>query len=142
MAEKQEKAMPADESAGRISSPEQLSDYLRVTHTGIWVLFTAIILLLVGLFVWASTARLETVAAAKATVESGTARITTVGVTAKAVTAGMTVRVGNDEFTVSSVGEDEQGHAVAYAPVTLVDGRYDAKIVLERIAPISFLIDN
>ena len=36
----------------RISSPEQLTDYLRVTNPGIWVILAAVILLLAGVFAW------------------------------------------------------------------------------------------
>ena len=38
----------------RISSPEQLTDYLRVTNPGIWAVLTAVILILVGIIAWAA----------------------------------------------------------------------------------------
>ena len=38
----------------RIASPEQLTDYLRVTNPGIWVILVAVILLLAGVFAWSS----------------------------------------------------------------------------------------
>ena len=38
----------------RISSPEQLTDYLRVTNPGIWAVLTAVILILVGIIAWAT----------------------------------------------------------------------------------------
>ena len=38
----------------RISSPEQLTDYLRVTNLGIWAVLTAVILILVGIIAWAA----------------------------------------------------------------------------------------
>lgn len=34
----------------RISSPDQLTDYLCVTNPGIWVILVAVILLLAGVF--------------------------------------------------------------------------------------------
>ena len=37
----------------RISSPEKLTDYLRVTNPGIWAVLGAVIILLGGLFIWA-----------------------------------------------------------------------------------------
>ena len=42
----------------RIASPEQLTDYLRVTNPGIWVILVAVILLLAGVFAWSMIARL------------------------------------------------------------------------------------
>ena len=46
----------------RISSPEQLTDYLRVTNPGIWAVLAAVILLLAGLFAWSTVGTLETTA--------------------------------------------------------------------------------
>ena len=64
-------------SMDRISSPEQLTDYLKVTNPGIWVLLVAVIILLGGLFAWSMVGNLETVAEGVAVVENGTAQIMT-----------------------------------------------------------------
>lgn len=138
MAEEQKKQIFRKKTLERISSPEQLTDYLHVTNPGIWVLFAVIILLLGVFFAWASVGQLETTASARAAVTDGTAQITVLS-SAK-VGSGMTVRMGNAEFTVSTVDEDELGRTVAYAPVTLANGTYDAEIVIESISPISFLL--
>ena len=57
------------ETLDRISSPEHLGDYMRVTSAGIWVVLTAVILLLAGLFVWSAVGTLETSADVKVIVE-------------------------------------------------------------------------
>lgn len=36
----------------RVSSPEQLNDYIRVTTPSVWIVLIALILLLVGFLVW------------------------------------------------------------------------------------------
>ena len=41
------------ESVDRVSTPEQLNDYIKVVSPGIWILLFAIIILLVGIIVWA-----------------------------------------------------------------------------------------
>ena len=43
----------------RISSPEQVDDYIRVTTPGMWLLVTAILVLLAALIIWGFTAKLE-----------------------------------------------------------------------------------
>ncbi len=48
-------------SLERISSPEQLTDYLKVTNIGVWVILAAVIILLAGLFVWSMVGNLETI---------------------------------------------------------------------------------
>jgi hypothetical protein len=138
MAEEQKKQIFRQKTLDRIASPEQLTDYLHVTNPGIWVLFAVIILLLAGFFAWATIGQLEVVTDAKASVTDGTAQITVLS--SAQVNSGMTVRVGKEEFTVSTVDEDELGRTVAYAPVTLANGNYDAKIVVESVSPISFLL--
>ena len=138
MDEEKKKSVFREKSLDHISSPEQLTDYIHVTNPGIWVLFAGILLMLAGFIAWASVGRLETVVDAKAAVIDGTAHITVYD--RCDVTSGMTVRIGNEEFTVSSVEQDETGHTLAYSSVTLDDGVYDAGIVTETVSPISFLL--
>ena len=47
------------ETLERIASPEQLTDYLRVTNPGIWAVLLSVIVLLGGLLAWASVGTLE-----------------------------------------------------------------------------------
>jgi hypothetical protein len=122
-----------------ISSPEQLNDYLKVTNVGVWVLLASVILLLAGLFAWSTVGRLETTANGVAVVENGTAQILISDTNKGDIKSGMTVRIGGDEYTVSTVEKDDLGRSIAYAPVSEADGKYDVKIVIESIAPISFL---
>ena len=56
------------ENVERVSSPEQLSDYLHVTTPAIWVVLIAVILLLASLFVWSSVTALESFAEGEAEV--------------------------------------------------------------------------
>ena len=128
-------------SIDRISSPEQLTDYLKVTNPGIWALLAAIILLLGGLFVWSMVDNLETVADGVAVVENGTAQIMVTDSVNGDIASGMTVRIGDDEYSIATVEKDEYGRAVAFAPIDKADGKYDVKIVTESIHPIKFLLD-
>lgn len=125
----------------RITSPEQLTDYLRVTNPGIWVLFTAIIILLGGLCVWSTVGTLETLADGVAEVEHGQAMIMVTANTGNEIASGMIVRIGEEEFVISSVEKDDYGRDVAFAPIAKADGKYDVKIVTESIHPIQFLFD-
>ncbi len=47
-----EKSVFRKKSIDRVSSPEQLNDYIRVSSPSIWVLLAAIIVLLIGVIVW------------------------------------------------------------------------------------------
>ena len=39
-------------SMERVSSPEELNDYIRVTTPSVWIVLAALVLLLVGLLSW------------------------------------------------------------------------------------------
>ena len=127
-------------SIDRITSPEQLTDYLRVTNPGIWILLAAIIILLGGLFVWSMVGNLETVSEGVAVIEGGNAQIMITDTAGGSIATGMTVRIGDDEYTVTSVEQDEYGRAVAFAPIDKADGKYDVMVVTESIHPIKFLL--
>ena len=56
-------------SIERISSPEALHDYMRVTSPRLWMILAAVVLLLGGFIVYASTARMENTMPVKVTVD-------------------------------------------------------------------------
>ena len=47
-------------SIDRMSSPEQLNDYIKVTNPGVWMALAAIVILLIGVCVWGVFGKLET----------------------------------------------------------------------------------
>ncbi|MBQ7678548.1 MAG: hypothetical protein IJT34_01690 [Butyrivibrio sp.] len=120
----------------RISSPEQMGDYLRVTDPGIWVIFAAVILLLLGFFAWSTVGDLETVVDGRAHVTDQIALIEGIS---EEVRVGMPLRIQEQEYLISMVDQKSLTR-VAYASVELPDGYYDVEIVVERIHPIAFLL--
>ena len=123
-----------------ITSPEQFSDYLKVVTPGIWMIFTAIIVLMVGIFIWSMTGELENLEGGIAVVKDGTATVT-VNNSNVDINSKMQVRINNETFYISSVRKNEYGRMVAYVPVTVLDGTYDVEIITERVHPITFLFD-
>lgn len=154
-----EKGLFRKKSLDRIASPEQMHDYMRVTSPRLWMLLGAIALLLVGFIVYASTARMENTVPIKVQVEQyefdpeegQTEKTRVTGMMAylpealkDQVERGMTVRLGDREGTVGSIGVSLEGTLTiiietneTYIP--LPEGEYDAELVLESTTPISFL---
>ena len=151
-------------SLERISSPEEMHDYMRVTSPRLWMLLAAIVVLISGFIVYAAMTTLENTIPIKVVVETydieqgdeetgytvkhkavGDARIP---VSYKdSVAMGMTVRLGDKTGTVSMIitGEDEYLDVI----ITLDDenfhwpeGEINAELVLETTTPISFLWNN
>jgi len=148
-------------SIDRISSPEELHDYMRVTSPRLWMILTAVVLLLVGFILYASTATMENKMQVKVKVESYhmSAEVTGTGEAADGIVVysllpidqldrvktGMEMRVRNEKGHVSwiSVFSDTNQIQVAFEmdglSSPLQDGEYDAELILETTTPISFL---
>lgn len=117
------------ESVERVSSPEQLSDYLHVTSPAIWVVLAAVILLLASLFVWSSVTAVESYATGTAEVRGGVLTLTFDDAErADNVEVGMNVKVGDLVTPVRSVGTDGDGRLLAVADANLPDGSYEARV--------------
>ena len=50
-----------EKSLERISSPEQLDDYIRVTTPSVWLVLIATVILLVGIIIWSFFGTVEMV---------------------------------------------------------------------------------
>lgn len=148
-------------SLDKVSSPEQMNDYIRVTSPGVWLVLGAAIALLAGLIIWSALGRLETtVAAAAVAGPDGTVCYVREG-DLDAVHAGQTVHIGGEEHVLADVasrpvavdesfdayamhvGGLEAGQWVYPAEVDapLPEGVYEAEIVVDSVSPISFLLN-
>ncbi len=141
----------------RVSSPEQMNDYIRVTSPGVWLVLAAVSALLAGLIVWPALGRLETtVTAVAAAGPGGEAILYIAEEDMDAVRACQTVHIGGEDFTLSEVaaagsfeayvlhvGGLEAGQWVypAKLDAALDEGVYEARIVVDSVSPISFLLN-
>ena len=151
------------ESLERISSPEELHEYMRVTSPRLWMLLSAIVAMLVGVVVYASTVTMESTmpikvmvstssdegmtedgssaAGSDATIVSSTLPLSQKGI----VETGMTVRFGSEKGKITWMAEDAESDEfvvlikMEHEKLPLPDGEYDAELVLEETTPISFL---
>ena len=142
MAEKQESTLFRKKAMEHFSSPEDLTSYLRVTSPGMWIILAAVIVLLAGLFAWSTVGTLETTVDATAVIQGHTAQIIASGQGADDLEAGMPLRIASQDFVIASVVFDDYGRATAHAEVSLPDGTYNAKIVVDETRPIQFLLES
>ena len=148
-------------SIDRISSPEELHDYMRVTSPRLWMILAAIVILLAGFIVYASTATMENTMQIRVQLQKyhisseidpdGEERDITYVASRlpldqiDMVKTGMKLRLGKEVGHISWIltsDEDDQIDVVyemdhAYIPMN--DGEYDAELVLESTTPMSFL---
>ena len=129
-------------SLDRISSPEQLNDYLRVTSPSVWIILLAIILLLAGLLIWSSVTTIESYVTGSAEVKSNVMNIRFDDQQfAKNVEKGMTVTVGDTKSTIATIGRDANGLYFATAYTTLTDGFYSVRISYKQSQVLRLLFD-
>ena len=148
-------------SVQRLSSPEQLNDYLRVSSPSVWLCLGAIVILLIGVCVWGVLGRLDTTLHTAAIAEGGTLTCLIREEDAGRVQAGMTVSAGGERTalaelsgTPQAVLEDTDPYALhvgglmagewvyaATAPTELPDGVYEGVITIESVSPMSFVLN-
>lgn len=134
----------------KITTPEELHDYIHVTGPSLWILLTMIILLLVAMIILASILTMENTMDVKVEVsyvdaEEPPVLVSTLQDDRKSlVKIGMKVRVAGEEGTVRTIVEDQEEVVVMIEPdrpdTKLKEGSYDAEILLESASPISYLL--
>ena len=142
------------ETLDHISSPEDLHSYMRVTSPRLWMLLSAILALLIGFVVYASTTVMESTVEAVFSVQSDTLpdgeKVTSVSATLPVsrkdqVEIGMPVRISGRQGKITLVYRDEEDLIVmaemAGDQAPLPDGDYDGEIVTESTTPLSFLLN-
>lgn len=145
-----EKTLFRKESYDRISSPEQMRDYMRVTSPRLWMLLAAMIALLAGFLVYASTTMMETTLELSATADqSGVIQAVVTPEQARNLEIGMKVRIGGKNARVAEIvqmmgGATGKQTTVLIEPeedLVLPEGLYQATVVTESISPIDFLMN-
>lgn len=148
-------------SLDRVSSPEQLNDYIRVANPGVWIVLCAVILFLVGVIVWGIFGRLETTLTVGAITQNGQTVCFVKESDLPDVTRDMTVKADDKEYQIARVavqpiqvdssfpdylahvGDLSQGEWVYAVFLDASHGEsggiYQVQIVVESIAPMTFV---
>lgn len=141
-------------SINRVSSPEQLNDYIKVSSPGIWGVLIAVVILLLGVCVWGVLGRLETTVPAVVISQEGEIICCYDTDVEDQIEVGMFVRVNHEKLRIEyvssslerlpedmTIADHEAGQSVYTAGLDgeLPDGVYEAEIVVESITPVSFL---
>lgn len=127
------------ENLNRLSSPEDLNDFLKVVNPSSWVILSSVFLILAGMFVWSLVGTLEKKITASAEVSNGVAHFI---IKDNVIKSGMPVKIADTESSMQNVGINKNGNYIASANVPeMADGIYEAKITIEYITPIKFLFN-
>ncbi len=128
-------------SLDKVKSPESLDDYIRVSNPGVWLILISVIVLLAGACVWGIFGHIDSTVDIVAKAENGVITATVADVE---VTREMSVLIADTECKVECVDFDPgTGRLVCTitANADIPDGIYDAKLVTERVNPMSFILN-
>ena len=144
------------ESLERIESPDDIRKYLHISSPRLWMVLSAILVVLVGFVIYSSVVTIENTISVQAEVTTFSdindidepVSVITVELPAEMkdmIEVGMLFRIaGQEGKVVSLLAMDDVVVAAARlydSSVLLQSGTYDAEIVLENISPLSFLMN-
>lgn len=148
-------------SVDRMSSPEQLNDYIKVTNPGVWMALVAIVILLIGVCVWGFFGKLETKLTVAAVSGEGQTVLYVKDEDLPSVKENMSVYIGDDVYTVVSVSEQpiavsedfneyalhlgnlQTGEWVYTVKIdgNMPGGAHKAQIVIDSVSPLYFVFN-
>lgn len=151
-----------NKSLEKISSPEQLNDYISVTTPGVWMLLSGIMLILIGAVVWGVFGELDTRISVPAIVHDNVAELYVKADDVTSVRMYQDVEIdGYDGYVLSLgkegiVAEDVLGDMILMeagyddgdivydiaAAIEAPDGIYIADVVVDTVSPMSFLTND
>lgn len=148
-------------SVDKMSSPEQLNDYIKVTNPGIWMVLAAIAILLAGICAWGIFGKLETKLTVAAESREGQTVLYVKENDISSIKENMGITVNDKSFTVTKIaaspiavteeigeyarhtGNLELGEWVYIVQTdgVLDDGVYQARIVIDSVSPLHFVFN-
>lgn len=149
-----------EKSLERVSSPEKLDEYVKVTNPSVWALLITIIFLLIGVCAWGIFGTLDTYVDAVGIVDNGEIRCYVAEEDVSKFATNTLVKLGDNETTVISkssgavraddVLDNYEMHLGGFTEeewlVEIIcdskdfsEGVYEAKILVDSVHPASFV---
>ena len=126
-------------SLNRITEPDQLTDYLRVTKPVVWLVLAAIVFFMAGLIVWGFTGTVDITVKGDAIVSGGVVRVMLADNERYWLDEGMKVQVENEEVPITCIEVNEFGDPVGISHITCADGLYPASVIVRSASPFRLL---
>ena len=151
-----------EKSIKKVSTPEELDDYLRVTGPSVWMILAAVVILLAGLFAVLGMKDIETTLKVGGVCENGLMTLYVKEADVSSLKPGMKVIIEDNEYEISEISDVSTaaaadidagalhvsgiGHGewmnTVYVNCNLEDGLYRASIVVEKMKPMMFMISG
>ena len=158
----QQNSLFREKSLKSVASPEELDDYIKVTNPGVWLLLSVIVIFLLGVIVWGVFGKLESDVDVFGRMEEGRLVVYASGADMLKLQKGMRVEANRMEGSVTDItgytltteevfptsDKAQEYHINPGTPLypiitdlTLPDGNYDARVVLQEIKPMELIFN-
>ena len=149
-------------SLDRITSPEQMSDYIRVSNPSVWMILAAVIVLLIGVCVWGVFGQLDTTMETGGVCKDGQLVLYVSEKDVEKLGDGTLVAVDGKELALAGISdspvpldasydpylvhltglsEGDWVYAVTVDAAGVKDGTYAVELIIERVKPMDFVLN-
>lgn len=149
-------------SMDKVTSPEQLNDYIRVSNPGVWTVLAAVVILLAGACVWGVFGRIESAFQTFGISVNGEIVCYVKESDISDITEKSLITVNEKEYPVTYISSapiqldkekdekllklagataEDKVYELRSAAADLPDGTYTVTVIKERIAPVSFILN-
>lgn len=128
-----------EKSLKRISSPEELDRYVKISNPGTWIVLSIVLVLLVSILLWGFFGNLTTTKTVDVIIENGQSEIIMSQEELVDILPGMKVQY--DHKTVGSVSSVDKDGNIVLSNLDFENGIYQMEIIVEEIKPIYFILN-
>lgn len=148
-------------SMDRVSSPEQLNDYIKVSNPAVWMIISSVIILLIGICVWGIFGKLNTVIKTGGVCQNGVACCYVKEADVSKIKANSTVNVSGKDYSVASISttpikasehvdsyilhlgniSDNDWVYEVFFNAPLNNDKYEMNITVDSVSPMSFILN-
>ena len=122
-----------------ISNPDELNKHLQYSSPATWIVLSAVLLALVGFFIWSVLFKFALKVTGTATVSSGQVTLNIQPSSLRKLEVGQKVYIAEKEGEILAFDENDQPVISNFA---VDDGEYPYYVVIKITRPIDFLISK
>ena len=151
-----------EKSIERISSPDKLNDYIRLSNPGVWFILAAVTVILAGACIFGIFGHIDSSVPAVGIAKNGRMVCLVKKEYGDRFNENMKLKIDKEEYSASVrspkpvtvwdttdpyalfIGNMQPGEWVYEIDVdgTFTDGAYEASLITEKVSPLSFLFSN
>lgn len=148
-------------SLDRVSSPENLDNYIKSTTPTLWLLLGIVVALLVGVIVWGTFGKIDSASVVGCRAEDGVVTAYIKEAESEKLSEESYIEINGEQYAITEAAgpfmvsgssdsfliraaeiEDGAWYYAVTCAADLADGEYKGKLVYEEISPITFIVNS